>query len=86
LLAVIITSCTTFSREKEQQSKIDSLTNELKRRDSTTKKQIDTTKEIKQDTVVIEERDDIAKESAVTEVVQKKARSKNYLSPGRKKP
>ena len=72
LLAVIITSCTTFSREKEQQSKIDSLTNELKRRDSTTKKQIDTTKEIKQDTVVIEERDDIAKESAVTEVVPKK--------------
>ncbi len=72
LLAVIVASCTTFSREKKQQSKIDSLTNELKRRDSTTKKQIDTTKAIKQDTVVARESDDIAKESDVTEVVPKK--------------
>jgi len=43
LLVVIITSCNTFSREKEQQSKIDSLTNELKKRDTATKKE----KEIK---------------------------------------
>jgi hypothetical protein len=47
LLAVIVASCTTFSREREQQSKIDSLTNELKRRDSATKKQSDTTMEVK---------------------------------------
>src|SRR4030095_12738889 len=71
LLAVIVASCTTFSREREQQSKIDSLTNELKRRDSAIRKQIDTTKKVKQDTLVIEE-SDVAKESDIKEVVPKK--------------
>jgi hypothetical protein len=79
LLAVIITSCTTFSREKEQQSKIDSLTNELKRKDSVTKKQVDTTKEVKKDTVVIEENADVTKESEVKEVVAKKKDQKNTV-------
>jgi len=76
LLAVIVASCTTFSREKEQQSKIDSLTNELKKRDTVTKKQIDTTKEVKRDTVVIEESDDAANESDVKEIVAKKKEQK----------
>jgi len=72
----MVASCTTFSREKEQQSKIDSLTNELKKRDSTTKKQIDTTKEVKKDTIVIEESDDAADESDVQEIVAKKKEQK----------
>jgi len=76
LLAVMVASCTTFSREKEQQSKIDSLTNELKKRDTVTKKQIDTTKEVKRDTVVIEESDDAANESDVKEIVAKKKEQK----------
>jgi hypothetical protein len=78
LLAVIVASCTTFSREKEQQSKIDSLTNELKRRDSVTKKQVDTTKEeIKKDTVVIQESADAVNASDVKEIVAKKKEQKN---------
>src|SRR4030095_7750305 len=72
LLVVIVASCTTFSREKEQQSKIDSLTNELKRRDSATKKQSDTTMEVKKDTVVIEEGVEPEKESDVKEIITKK--------------
>ena len=78
LLAVIVASCTTFSREKEQQSKIDSLTNELKRRDSVTKKQVDTTKgEVTKDTAVIQESADVAKASDVKEIVAKKKEQKN---------
>ena len=76
LLVVIVASCTTFSREKEQQSKIDSLTNELKKRDSATKKQIDTTREIKQDTVVIEKSNDEVKDTGVTEIATKKKNQK----------
>jgi len=79
LFAVIIASCTSFSREKVQQSKIDSLTNELKRRDSTSKKQVDTTEEVKKDTVVIEESDAIAKGNDVKEMVAKRKEQKNAV-------
>ena len=80
LLAIIVASCTTFSREKEQQSKIDSLTNELKRRDSVTKKQADTTRgEIKKDTVRIEENADVPRPGDVQEIVATKKEQKNTV-------
>lgn len=80
LLAIIVASCTTFSREKEQQSKIDSLTNELKRRDSVTKKQVDTTRgEIKKDTVRIEENADVPMPDDVQEIVATKKEQKNTV-------
>ena len=80
LLAIIVASCTTFSREKEQQSKIDSLTNELKRRDSVTKKQADTTRgEIKKDTVRIEENADVPEPGDVQEIVATKKEQKNTV-------
>ena len=77
LLAVVIASCSGFSREKAQQNKIDSLTSELKKKDSATRKQIDTTKEVKRDTVMIEESNDIGKEIDVTDIVAKKKEQKN---------
>ena len=79
LLAVIITSCSTFSRENEQQSKIDSLTNELKRRDSVTKKVMDTATEIKKDTVLMDDSDNVAKDDEIKEPVAKKKEQKNTV-------
>jgi hypothetical protein len=37
MLVVAMISCNTFSKEREQQSKIDSLANEIRKRDSTTR-------------------------------------------------
>jgi hypothetical protein len=79
LLAVIITSCNTFSREKEQQSKIDSLTNELKKRDTATKKQTDIKEEVKKDTVVIEASSNVEKEGEPKEIVAKSKEQKNTI-------
>ena len=79
LLAVILTSCGTFSRENEQQSKIDSLTNELKRRDSVTKKVKDTPTEIKKDTVLMDDSDNVAKDDEIKEPVAKKKEQKNTV-------
>ena len=79
LLAVIVTSCTTFSRENEQQSKIDSLTNELKKRDSAAKEPTEIKQELKKDTVVIEESDVAEKESEVKEIAAKKKEQKNNV-------
>ena len=59
LLAVIIASCTTFSREKEQQSKIDSLTNELKKRDTALQKNVNVKEEVQKDTIVLAENNEI---------------------------
>src|SRR5215472_188376 len=41
ILIVAIVSCNSFSREREQQTKIDSLANEIRKRDSAEKKQIE---------------------------------------------
>ena len=77
LLAVIIASCTGFSREKEQQAKIDSLTNELKKRDSAIKKDVIVQEQVKKDTVIVEETSDAGKNSDVKENVAKKKEQKN---------
>ena len=82
LLAVIVTSCTSFSRENVQQSKIDSLTNELKKRDSAAKKQMDLKEEVQKDSVIIEESGDAEKEthlSDINENVAKKKEQKNTV-------
>jgi len=84
LLAVIVTSCTTFSREKEQQNKIDSLTNELKKRDSAAKEPTQVNQELKKDTVVIEESDVSEKESGVKEIASKKNEQKNNVTEDQK--
>ncbi|HEY1869799.1 MAG TPA: hypothetical protein VGG71_02010 [Chitinophagaceae bacterium] len=41
IFVVVIVSCNSFSREKEQQTKIDSLAREIRKRDSTEKKQVE---------------------------------------------
>jgi hypothetical protein len=76
LLAVVIASCSSFSREREQQSKIDSLTNELKKRDTATKKDVSVQEQVKKDTVIVEESGDEAKEAEVKENVTKKKEQK----------
>jgi len=76
LLVVIITSCNTFSREKEQQSKIDSLTNELKKRDTATKKETEIKEGIKKDTIVVEASTGVEKESEPKEIIAKKKEQK----------
>ena len=77
LLAVAIASCTSFSRERAQQSKIDSLTNELKKRDSAIKKDVIVQEQVKKDTVIVEETSDAGKNSDVKENVAKKKEQKN---------
>jgi len=82
LLAVLIASCTTFSREKVQQSEIDSLTNELKKRDSAAKKQMDVKEEVQKDSVIIEDAGDTEKESHLSdikEIAAKKKEQKNAV-------
>jgi hypothetical protein len=80
LVAVIIASCTSFSREKVQQSKIDSLTNELRKKDSATKQQVDTTNAgVKRDSVIIDENDDVMKDNDEKEIVEKKKEQKNTI-------
>ena len=79
LLAVIITSCTTFSREKEQQSKIDSLANELKKRDSAIKKNVSVQEEVQKDTIVLAESSEINEENHVKEIGTKKKEQKNTV-------
>jgi hypothetical protein len=79
LLAVAIASCTSFSRERAQQSKIDSLTNELKKRDSAIKKDVIVQEQVKKDTVIVEETSDAGKNSDVKENVAKKKEQKNTL-------
>ena len=78
LLAVIITSCTTFSREKEQQSKIDSLANELKKRDSAIKN-VSVKEEVQKDTIVLAENSEINEENDAKEIVAKKKEQKNTV-------
>ena len=78
LLAVIITSCTTFSREKEQQSKIDSLANELKKRDSAIKN-VSVKEEVPKDTFVLAENSEITEENDAEEIVAKKKEQKNTI-------
>ena len=78
LLAVIITSCTTLSREKVQQSKIDSLTNELKKRDSAIKN-VSVNEEVQKDTIVLAERSEINEENHVKEIGTKKKEQKNTV-------
>ena len=79
LLAVIVASCTGFSREKEQQSKIDSLTNELKRRDTATKKGVDVKEEVQKDTIALAENSAITEENDAKEIVAKKKEQKNVV-------
>jgi len=83
LLAVIVTSCTTFSREKEQQTQIDSLTNELKKRDSAAKEPTAIKQELKKDTVAIEE-SVVERESEVKEIAAKKKEQKNSVPEDQK--
>ena len=77
LLAVFIASCTGFSREREQQSKIDSLTNELKKRNTASKKQTDSTVEVQKDSVTKEAGDNEVKKADVKEIVAKGKEPKN---------
>lgn len=77
LLMVTLVSCTTFSREKEQQSKIDSLTNELKRRDTAIKMQMDIKEEVQKDTVMSEVTDGKEKVADVKETLTKKKQQKD---------
>jgi len=78
LLAVLIVSCTSFSREKQQQTKIDSLTNELKKRDSAAKEPTAIKEELKKDTLVFES-SDAEKEGDVKEIAVKKKQKDNVL-------
>ena len=79
LLAVIIASCTTFSREKEQQSKIDSLTNELKKRDTVLQKNVNVKEEVQKDTIVLAENIEIPGENDAKEIVPKKKGQKSSV-------
>jgi hypothetical protein len=76
---VIAASCTTFSREKEQQSKIDSLTNELKKRDSATKKEVNLKEEVQRDTILLAGNSEIKEEDDTKEIVAKKKEQKNVV-------
>jgi hypothetical protein len=78
LLAVVIASCTTFSREKEQQSKIDSLANELKKRDSAIKN-VSVKEEVPKDTFVLAENSELNEENDAKEIVAKKKEQKNAV-------
>jgi len=79
LLAVIIASCTTFSREKEQQSKIDSLTNELKKRDTVLKKNVNVKEGVQKDTIVLAENIEMPGENDAKEIVPKKKEQKSSV-------
>jgi hypothetical protein len=66
LLLVIVGSCTTYSREKNQQHTIDSLANEIKKRDSVEKEEATPVKQELRDSVipiVIEENNEESKVS-----------------------
>jgi lipopolysaccharide export system protein LptC len=73
ILVVAIISCNTFSKEREQQSKIDSLTNEIKKRDSTTRSGDDLYKQELDTNVIIEERNsEISKNDVIKKEIPKK--------------
>jgi hypothetical protein len=67
-------SCNTFSKEREKQSKIDSLTNEIRKRDSTTRTANDLYKQDPDTTLVVAERDSEIKKGDVVkrEIPRKK--------------
>lgn len=77
ILIVAMISCNSFSKEREQQSKIDSLMNEVRKKDSMTRRANDLYKQDPDTTLMVEERDSEIKKG---DVVKKEIPKKKVLA------